>query len=260
MSLAEAPRLVGSLTGKAAIVTGAGRGLGESIARLLASRGASVLLADINTEAGEAVASNIVAESGRALFSQHDVSKEDHWRAVVDLCVERFGRLDILVNNAGVVEFGPLESMTIEVFDRAMCVNVRGAFLGCKLVQPAMGAAGGGSIINISSVAGMFANMRGAGAYSTSKGAVRLLTKAAALDYSAYNIRVNSVHPGAILTPLTATALTNPDRRPIVLSRTPMGRPAEPIEIARVVAFLASDEASYMTGSEVVVDGGWSAC
>lgn len=260
MSLDEALRSVGSLTGKAAIVTGAGRGLGESIARLLASRGASVLLGDINAEAGEAVASDISAEHSRALFSEHDVSKEGHWRAIVALCVERFGRLDILVNNAGVVEFGPLESMTIEMFDRALNVNVRGVFLGCKLVQPAMSAAGGGSIINISSVAGMFANIRGAGAYSTSKGAVRLLTKAAALDYSAYNIRVNSVHPGAILTPLTAPALADANTLPRVLGRTPIGRPADPIEIARVVAFLASDEASYMTGSEVVVDGGWSAC
>ena len=260
MSLAEAPQLVGSLIGKAAIVTGAGRGLGENIARLLAARGASVLLADINTETGEVVASNILAEGGRALFFEHDVSKEDHWRAIIDLCVNRFGSLDILVNNAGVVEFGPLESMAIDVFDRAMSVNVRGSFLGCKLVQSAMNSAGGGSIINISSVAGLFANMPGAGAYSTSKGAVRLLTKAAARGYAAYNIRVNSVHPGTIITPLTASALANPGTLPNVLGRTPIGRPADPMEVARVVAFLASDEASYMTGSEVVVDGGWSAC
>jgi NAD(P)-dependent dehydrogenase (short-subunit alcohol dehydrogenase family) len=252
--------LTSSFDGKVAIVTGAGQGLGEQIARLLAARGAAVLLTDINSEPGERVAAEVRAAGGRAVFATHDVSSEEHWRAVIALCVERFGGLHILVNNAGLVELGSLEELAVEVFDRVMRVNVRGPFLGCKLVQPAMHAAGGGSIINISSLSGLIANIPGAGAYSASKGAVRLLTKAAAVDYQRFGIRVNSVHPGTIATPITIPYLTNPEFRPIVLGRTPMARPAEPIEIARAVAFLASDEASYMTGSELVVDGGWSAC
>ncbi len=248
------------LAGKVAIVTGAGQGLGERIAHVLAERGANVVLSDIDRDTGERVAAALRAKAADAVFLRHDVGEEADWARVMAFCTDRFGKVDILVNNAGLIEISPLADMATEMFDRVMRVNVRGPFLGCKLVLPMMRAAGGGSIINISSMAGIIANMPGASAYSTSKGAVRLLTKAVAIDYVGFGIRVNSVHPGSVVTPATQLYLDDPQLRPLVLGRTPMGRPADPIEIARVVAFLASDEASYMTGSELVVDGGWTAC
>jgi len=248
------------LQGKVALITGAGQGLGEHIARILAERGASVILTDIAADTGESVAADLRNSGSEAIFVRHDVADEGDWAGVMDTCSDRFGKIDILVNNAGVIEFATLPEMETEVFDRVMRINVRGPFLGCKLVLPLMKAAGGGAIVNISSMAGNIANMPGASAYSTSKGAVRLLTKAVAIDYVDFGIRVNSVHPGSIATTFAKPFLDDPEMRPLVLGRTPMGRPAEPVEIARAVAFLASDEASYMTGSELVIDGGWTAC
>lgn len=248
-----------SLSGKSALVTGAAQGLGEAGARALAGRGASVLATDINVERGEALVASLLAEGVEAAFIRHDVSDEDQWTSVVDQAIERFGKVDILLNNAGLIEFAPIDEMPVEQFDRIMRVNVRGVFLGCKHILPAMERAGGGSIINMSSIAGMIANTVGSAAYATSKGAVRLLTKAVALDYVGRSIRVNSVHPGGILTPAAEPFLADPQLAPIAIGRTPMKRIGLPHEVGAVIAFLASDESSYMTGTEIVVDGGWLA-
>ena len=250
---------ISDLSNKVAVVTGAGQGLGEFVARTLAARGASILLTDVNAATGEAVAENLRASGAVAEFAVHDVADEGAWRAVIDMCADRFGKADILVNNAGIIDFAPIEEMSVDSFDRVMRINVRGTFLGCKMILDLMRAAGGGAIVNVSSMAAMIAHMPGSAAYGTSKGAVRTLTKAVAIDYVKYGIRVNSIHPGSMATPFAIPFLENPETRAAVLGRTPMGRPADPVEIARAVAFLVSEDASYMTGSELVVDGGWIA-
>lgn len=250
---------ISDLANKVAFVTGAGQGLGEFVARVLAARGASILLTDINAVAGEAVAQDLRASGLDAEFAVHDVADEGSWHEVINFCAARFGRADILVNNAGIIDFAPIEEMGVDQFDKVMSVNVRGTFLGCKLILRLMQTAGSGAIVNVSSMAAMIAHMPGAAAYGTSKGAVRTLTKAVAIDYVKYGIRVNSVHPGSMATPFAIPFLENEETRAAVLGRTPMARPAEPIEIARAIAFLVSADASYMTGSELVVDGGWLA-
>jgi NAD(P)-dependent dehydrogenase (short-subunit alcohol dehydrogenase family) len=245
-----------NLEGKVAIVTGASQGLGEAIAYLLADRGAKIVVTDIQTQAGEAVAKKISARGADAVFLGHDVAEETRWEAVVSRATELFGKVDILVNNAGLIEFAPTEDISVEMFDRLMRVNVRGVFLGCKTVLPAMKLAGGGAIVNMSSMTGIVANDFEQAAYGTTKGAVRQLTKAVARDYVKYNIRVNSVHPGTIASTFVKPMLADPTWAKRLLARTTMGRAGEPEEVATVVAFLASADASYMTGSEVCVDGG----
>lgn len=247
------------LDGKIAIVTGAAQGIGEAIAVALADRGAHVVATDVNAERGEAMVASLNSRGGRAYFLRHDVSSEQEWIAIVAEAMRLFGKVDILVNNAGLIEVAHIDDMPVEQFDRIMSVNVRGVFLGCKYIWPAMKAAGGGSIVNMSSVTGIIASSDGSAAYSTSKGAVRLLTKAVARDYVDRNVRVNSVHPGGIQTPTVEPFLADPEMAPAVIGRTPMKRIGQASEIGSVVAFLASEDSSYMTGAEVVVDGGWLA-
>ena len=249
-----------TLTGKIAIITGAAQGLGEAQARWLAERGASVVVTDLNESAGQAVAKSLGGAVGEAIFVRHDVTSEDDWQNVVHSAEQRFGKVDVLVNNAGIVDIALVSEMSLDRFRHVLDVNVTSVFLGCKAILPAMRIAGGGSIVNISSVQGMITSVPGFGSYSASKGAVRLLTKAVAGEYVQYNIRVNSVHPGGIATPLTQSYLDDPDTRWMIVGRTPMGRAGRPEEVAAAVGFLASDESSYMTGSELVVDGGWLAC
>ena len=253
----------GRVAGKVALVTGGASGLGAESARRLAREGAAVVLTDLAVEAGEAVARAIAEAGGRAAFLAQDVTDEGDWVRVVAGAVERFGKLDVLVNNAG-ISGGPFELMThsLEDWRRVLSINLDGVFLGLRHAGPAIAAAGGGSVINLSSILGKVA-MPGAAAYCASKGAVLMLTKAAALEWAPHHIRVNSIHPGFIDTPMVAGALLRSDNgnemRDMIISRHPLGRLGEPREIADAVVFLASEESSFMTGSELMVDGGYTA-
>ena len=251
---------MGRLDGKVALISGGARGMGESEARLFAQEGAAVVIGDILDEAGEAVAAYITNAGGRCYYAHLDVREESDWQAAVAAAVSRFGMLNVLVNNAGIgSSSSPIHEEPVAVWDRTMDVNVKGVFLGAKTAIPAMRQAGGGSIINISSQLGIVAVPYNGAAYQTSKGAVRIFTKAAALQYAGDGIRVNSVHPGPVVTEMTRAGRDDPERYAMMLSRIPMGRYGEPDEVAHAVLYLASDESSFVTGSEVVVDGGWTA-
>lgn len=247
---------MGLLDGKVAIVTGAARGQGEAAARLFHTEGAQVLLVDVLDDLGVAVA----ADLGVGAHYHHvDVRDGDQWAAAVASAEERFGPVGVLLNNAAILRQGTVETTTRQEFDDLMGINVWGLLVGMQVVIPSMRCAGGGSIINVSSTGGLL-GQPGAAAYSASKAAVRGLTKSAALEL-APDIRVNSVHPGWVDTKMVRDPAVVSDEeylerlRPIV----PMGRAAQPIELANVALFLASDLSSYMTGSEVVVDGGRTA-
>ncbi len=248
---------MGRVDGKVALVTGGAMGMGESHCLLLAREGARVVVTDINTEAGEATAQQIRDEGGEAIFIHHDVANEDQWQSVIDQAVAAYDKIDILINNAGIVISKPNETTTVEDWDLTMAVNSTGVFLGCKTVVPAMEKAGGGSIVNISSIYGII-GAPNAAAYQASKGAVRMLTKSCAVDYAKYNIRVNSIHPGVIRTPILGDLANDEAAIKQVLATTILQRMAEPIEVSYAVLLLASDESSYMTGSELVVDGGYT--
>jgi len=254
---------VNRLAGKVALITGAASGLGAESARGLAREGAAVMLTDIAVDAAGAVASAIQDAGGRAACQTQDVTSETDWARVVAATVEAFGRLDILVNNAG-VSGGPFDLMThsLEDWRRILSTNLDGVFLGLRHAGPAIAASGGGSVINLSSILGKVA-LPGAAAYCASKGAVLMLTKAAALEWAPVGIRVNSIHPGFIDTPMVSGALRRAENgnelRETIISRHALGRLGEPREIADAVVFLASDESSFMTGSELVVDGGYTA-
>jgi 3alpha(or 20beta)-hydroxysteroid dehydrogenase len=239
---------VGRLDGKVAIVTGAARGQGEAEARLFVAEGARVVVADVLANEGATVASSL---GDAAVFAPLDVTDEDQWRSAVDLAEERFGPVDVLVNNAGVLMFQSIDKTDPADFERVMRINVHGVFLGIRAVTPSMERAGGGSIVNISSTAGL-TGLPFLGAYVASKWAVRGLTKTAAIDLGGKGIRVNSVHPGGIDTPMLAG--TSPDAP--FYRRLPVPRMGRADEAARAVLFLASDESSYTTGAELAVDGG----
>lgn len=244
--------------GKIAIVTGGAAGMGRTHARLLAQEGAAVVVTDIDTLGGSETAELINAEGGSATFIQHDVSSSKDWETVVEQAVQRHGRVDVLVNNAGILAFTSLQDTEEDVWDRIFSVNAKGTFLGCKAVIPGMQKSTAPSIINISSMYGII-GAPNAAAYQASKGAVRNLTKAAAVDLQTFGIRVNSVHPGVIDTAMTSEILADPEGSTALLGTTIMSRAGQPEEVSAVVLFLASDESSFMTGSELVVDGGYIA-
>lgn len=243
------------LQGKVAIITGAARGQGEATARLFASEGCSVVMTDVLTSEGEAVATSI---GQSAKFLHHDVSSETDWAQAVETALSAFGRIDILINNAAIPFFNPIEATSGADLMRLLTVNSLGTFLGVKAVLPLMKEARRGSIVNISSING-FRGTSGMSAYDMCKWGIRGLTKSIALEAAAYNVRVNSVHPGAIDTPmLNPTASPNTEKLARDLG-IPFGRVGRPVEVAAASLFLASDEASYISGAELAVDGAWSA-
>jgi NAD(P)-dependent dehydrogenase (short-subunit alcohol dehydrogenase family) len=248
------------LAGKVALISGGARGMGAAEGRLFAREGARVVLGDILDVEGKTVEAEITAAGGQAAFVRLDVTSEADWQHAVATAESRFGRLDILVNNAGIG--GPssrVEDTAAEAWDRVMAVNAKGVFLGTKASVPAMRRAGGGSIVNISSQLGLVGFDDSTPQYTASKGAVRNLTKTTALQYARERIRCNSVHPGPIITPMTERRRADPATRERMLARIPLGRYGEADEVAYAVLYLASDEAAFVTGSELVIDGGWTA-
>ena len=249
---------------KVAIVTGASRGMGEVEARMFAKEGAKVVVADI-TEDGQKIADQIVASGGDSIFIRLDVTDEENWISVISQCVSHYGQLDILVNNAGIGGPRGESDPSVEGWDSLMAVNARGAFLGVKHVIPEMRKLGKGSIVNISSISGFIGQLPLHPAYNASKGAVRILTKSFAVKHAHENIRVNSVHPGTLPfmtgqeVPLEGQTNSEQDRLDHIKRTIPMKREGRREEVAYAVLFLASDEASYITGTEIVVDGGFLA-
>ena len=247
------------LEGKVAFISGGAQGMGAAEARLFATEGAMVAIGDILEEEGRRVAAQIGEAGGKAIFLALDVTSESQWQDAIAATVAEFGKLDILVNNAGIGGHGTVENTTVADWDRVMDINAKGVFLGTKSAIPELRRAGGGSIINISSQLGLVGVDNSSPQYQASKGAVRLLTKSTAIQYAGEGIRANSVHPGPIVTPMTEAGRADPERNELTLSRIPLGRYGEPGDVAYGVLFLASDESSFMTGSELVIDGGWTA-
>ncbi|HYM31781.1 MAG TPA: glucose 1-dehydrogenase [Candidatus Cybelea sp.] len=254
---------MGQVQGKVAIVTGAASGIGAACAETLAREGAKVLLTDVDEARGAALARKIAESGGGAAYRNLDVTREEEWPGAVAAAEERFGRLDIMVANAGIGIMGPAVQMSLADWRKQTAVNLDGVFLSVKYAIPAMRRSGGGSIIIMSSVAGLRGSPNLAG-YSATKGGVRLFAKSIAMECAAAgdNIRVNSVHPGIIDTPiwtkLPESAGRNAPLDPEELSKltVPLGRSGKPQDIANGVLFLASDASSYMTGAEIVIDGG----
>lgn len=249
--------MAGRVEGKIAFVTGGGSGMGREHALLMAEEGASIIVSDVNEAGGRETVSMINSKGGQGLFINFDVASEAAWQSAVNQAVSTFGRVDILVNNAGIFMMKMMADTTGEELDRMLNINVKGVFYGCKHILPAMQKAGGGSIINISSIYGVI-GAPAASAYQASKGAVRILTKSVAVEYAPYNIRANSIHPGVIRTPMTKDLMATPDSEKAILASTILRRAAEPREVAYPVLFLASGESSYITGAEIMVDGGYT--
>jgi NAD(P)-dependent dehydrogenase (short-subunit alcohol dehydrogenase family) len=244
------------LDGKVAIVTGAAHGMGEAEARLFAKEGARVVVADVLGKEAEAVAADIRASGGNAIAATIDVTSEPEWVALITKTLASYGRIDILVNNAGISGSSVGDPDGLEGWQRVIAVNQTSVFLGTKLAAEQMAKTGGGSIVNISSIMGFVGGPSGHPAYSASKGAVRIYTKSAAVRYGPLGVRVNSVHPGYMPPMLNAT---NANERGEKIAATPLRRLGELIEVAYGVLFLASDEASFVTGTELVIDGGYIA-
>ena len=247
------------LEGKVALITGGARGQGAAEARLFAHEGAKVAIADVLEQEGLQLEADIAELGGSAFFVRLDVTSESDWSDAVAATVARYGALNILVNNAGVFMRGTVEDSDARDWDRIMDVNAKGVYLGTKAVIPEMRKAGGGSIVNISSISGMIGQERVQPAYNASKGAVRLLTKSTAVQHAKDGIRVNSVNPGPIRTLMIEDGLTDPEHYADTVAQIPLGRVGDPIEVAYAVLYLSSDESSFVTGSELVVDGGSTA-
>jgi NAD(P)-dependent dehydrogenase (short-subunit alcohol dehydrogenase family) len=246
------------LPGKVAIITGGAHGMGAEEATLFAREGAKVVIADILEDEGKKLEAEIHGSDGEAMFVHTDVTSEADWKRLVEATVARFGKLDILVNNAGLSSTSAADPMDTEGWHRIMAVNTTGVFLGTKYAIPAMQRAGGGSIVNISSIMGFVGGESGHPAYHASKGAVRIFTKATAVKYGPDGIRANSVHPG-FMPPMRSARPRDASALQRLIDWTPLRRTGQPIEVAYGVLFLASDEASFITGTELVIDGGFIA-
>lgn len=244
------------LANKVAIITGAASGMGAAEAKLFAREGCKVVATDIQAELLEQLGADIRQAGGEVLTFVHDVTDETQWQQVVAATVEQFGKLDILVNNAGIAINQTFAEMSMSDWDRVMNVNLNGCVLGMKYAIPAMQNNGTGSVINISSIGGIV-GMAGSSPYTAAKGALRALSKSAAVEYGKDNIRVNSVHPGIIATPMTEQPIAYAE--PYFKAHTQLPFFGEPDDVAYGVLFLASDESRFMTGSELVIDGGWTA-
>jgi NAD(P)-dependent dehydrogenase (short-subunit alcohol dehydrogenase family) len=244
------------LKDKVAIVTGGAHGMGEAEARLFAKEGASVVIADVLDQMGEAVAADISASQGRARFIRTDVTSESDWKRLIAETIATYGKLDILVNNAGISGSAVGEGQTLEGWNKLIGINQTGVFLGTSLAAEVMAKSGGGSIVNISSIMGFIGSGEAHLGYSASKGAVRIMSKSAALRWGPEGVRVNTVHPGYMPAMLNGT---NAGSRASRIPLTPLRRLGEPIDVAWGVLFLASDEAAFITGTELVIDGGYIA-
>ena len=251
------------MDGKVAIISGGARGMGAEEVNLFAKEGAKVVFGDILDDLGQQVEADCRASGLDVAYAHLNVTEESDWQTIVALAEERYGRLDVLINNAGIsISAGggahniAMEDTSVEDWDRVMDINSKGVFLGTKAAIPAMRRAGGGSIVNISSIAGLSGAWSRSHPYNASKGAVRLFTKATAIQYAREGIRCNSVHPGPIMTPMSASTYADPEVAAQRLALVPLGRRAHPIEVAYGVLYLASDEASFVTGAELVIDGG----
>ncbi|GAA4116464.1 glucose 1-dehydrogenase [Knoellia locipacati] len=246
------------LEGRVALVTGAASGIGRATAFRLAEEGAAVLVTDIQVEAGEATVRELVDVGHRAAFQRHDVSSEADWEAATARALEEFGGLDILVNNAGMGDIKPIEDTTLEEWERTVAIDQTGVFLGMKVAAAALKRSGNASVVNISSIFGASGGFGTSPAYHAAKGAVRTLTKNIALHWATQGVRVNSIHPGFIATPILEQA-RGTDIWDGMTALTPMGHLGRPEDIAAGVAYLASDDAAFVTGLELYIDGGYMA-
>ena len=252
------------LEGKVALISGGARGMGAAEAKIFSREGAKVVIADVLEAEGRQTEAEINETGGDAIFVTLDVTKQADWDAAISRTIEQFGKLDVIVNNAGVVSRTSIEETTVEEWDRVMDINAKGVFLGTKAAITQMKSQGaGGSVINISSISGNIGQENVAAGYNASKGAVRIFSKSAAVQYAADGIRVNTIHPGPIQTPMTQAewedAETFGDNDFVVVDNTPLGRYGKPEEVAYGALYLASDESSYVTGAEIVIDGGYTA-
>lgn len=244
--------------GRVALVTGGASGIGRATCLRLAGEGARVVLTDLQEAAGDAVAREIGEAGGEALFVHHDVSDPGGWERALDETRERFGRLDVLVNNAGIGDTATIEETDLDEYAKTIAVDQTGVFLGMKLAAPMLIESGHGSIVNVSSIFGTTGGFGASPAYHAAKGAITTLTKNAALHWATEGLRVNSIHPGFIDTPLLDQAKGTPFED-LMVQTTPMARLGLPEEVAAGIAYLASDDASFVTGSELYVDGGYTA-
>jgi 3alpha(or 20beta)-hydroxysteroid dehydrogenase len=248
---------MGKLDGKVALISGGARGQGAAEAQTFAREGAKVVFGDIRDDEGKKVESDIRAAGDDAIYVHLDVTSEMDWQNAIKLAGDRYGRLDILINNAAIViPKVPIEERTAAEWDQVMAINAKGVFLGTKYAIPAMRRNGGGSIVNISSVAGIGQSLHQEPAYAASKGAIRIFTKVTASQHAKDRIRCNSVHPGPVDTEMFHSAFRDREAMERRLQRVPLQRMGTVAEIVNVVLFLASDDSSYMTGSEIVIDGG----
>jgi NAD(P)-dependent dehydrogenase (short-subunit alcohol dehydrogenase family) len=247
------------LKGKVALITGAAQGIGAQIGRLFAVEGAEIFICDLQAEQGQKTVSEIEKAGGKAHFQSLNVTDEASWTAALEAVVKTCGRLDILVNNAGINIREPIEEMKVENFDKMLAVNVKGPFIGIKHAIPVLRKGGGGSIINMSSICGLVGHKFTTEAYTITKGALTLMTKTVGVRYAKDNIRCNSIHPSTVYTPLVEEMFKDPEKKAQRFGEIPLGRLASAEDVANAALFLASDEAAFLNGVALPVDGGLTA-